>query len=170
MKMAQTDTLISPVQDSATTVASLAELGPLYEPPPVPFTFEAIGWSVLAGMLFIALSVLAYFLIRQYRRNRYRREALAELEKLPLNTEQLPGILSLLKRTAIQAFGRESVADLYGKAWLGFLEKTGKNIDLLRYEQELSDALYKEKPLSDDVYRSVRSQAMKWIQTHAREF
>ena len=32
---------------------SALEMGQIYEPPPVPFTFETIGWAILGAVLML---------------------------------------------------------------------------------------------------------------------
>lgn len=168
MSQGQTDTFSTAVPDTAAILADLPEMGPLYEPPPIPFTFETGGWSVLAGLLLLVLAVSGFFWIRHYLRNRYRREALAELERMGEGPEALPRVFVVLKRTAIHAFGRERVAQLYGREWLGFLDETGKQVGLSQYEQQVADALYRQQLLADAPYRDILLRAKTWIRTHAR--
>lgn len=66
--------------DSLAQKAELLQLGPLQEPPPVPFTFDTVGWPILVVIIGISLLLIAFFLIRKHIRNRYRRAALQELQ------------------------------------------------------------------------------------------
>lgn len=167
MNFQQTDTLSNPAQDTASAFGPPPELTPLYEPDPVAFTFETIGWKVVAGLLLIGLMVLAYVLTRNYIRNRYRREALAELERMEGGPGEVPRIFAVLKRTAIQAFGREKVADLHGREWLRFLEQTGKQVRLLDYESQILGATYGSGETASQTMVEILSNAKKWVKTHA---
>lgn len=162
MSFFQNDTLAT-----SNSAVPIQELGNIYEPPPVSFTFETIGWAVLGALLMIGLLVGIFFLIRHYQQNRYRRIALAALEKLELDQNSFPQVFVILKRVAIQVFGREKVGALVGSAWLNFLDQTGKNIALQRYEKEIQDLIYKDQLPDNQVQKSILSEAQKWIRTHA---
>lgn len=111
---------------------SLDRLHDVIAPPPVPWWPPAPGWLwLLALAAFVALiAAVRTFLI--WQRNRYRREALAELRRTSAQLEDSntrPGALTklaeLTKRTALSAYPREQVASLNGKEWLAFLDRTG---------------------------------------------
>ena len=104
--------------------ASLQNLHDIVVPPPVPWWPPAPGWYlVMAIALGLAVVVAARAVIR-YRRNAYRRAALAELQVLALDGDALPRIAALLKRTALAAYPREHVASLAGQPWLTWLGDT----------------------------------------------
>lgn len=150
------------VQDS-----SPVRLHDLYEPPPVPFSFEAPGWYVLGGILLIGATLVTIIRIRRYIKNRYRRDALRELNNMDHAAEIFPQLFVVLKRTAIFAFGREKVAPLYGTAWLSFLEKTGVNVHLNEYRDEILPALYHGHAIDPVIQDKILSNAKIWIKTHA---
>ncbi|MEK6479167.1 DUF4381 domain-containing protein [Catalinimonas sp. 4WD22] len=153
-------------QDTLITERTSVELGALYEPPPVAFSFEPIGWSILAGIIVLAILLMAFFLIRNYIKNHYRREALHALEDMQNNGTAFTQIFVLLKQVALKTFGREKVGRLYGKEWLQFLEKTGKDVKMLAYEKQFEDVLYKGKRLSESQQNELLFNARKWIKTH----
>ena len=71
----------------------------------------------------------AFVWYRRWKRNAYRREALAELDRIENALAGdgaahllLPRLPELLKRTALAAYGRGEVASLSGKSWLDFLD------------------------------------------------
>ncbi|SFU02247.1 protein of unknown function [Algoriphagus locisalis] len=143
------------------------DLGQIYEPPPVSFTFETVGWAILGGLLMMGVLVILFFAIRKYLRNRYRREALEALAKLETDQNSFPQVLVILKRVAMQVFGREKVGTLYGSSWLSFLDKTGKQVALLKYEKQIEALIYQDKIPDDAARREILVQAQKWIKTHA---
>ncbi|WPR75249.1 DUF4381 domain-containing protein [Algoriphagus sp. NG3] len=163
------------IQTDSTQVDSLiqqrgnppADLGAIYEPPAVSFSFDTIGWTVLGGALMLGLLILLFFLIRRYQHNQYRREAMAALQSIASNEQEFSQVFILLKRVAIRTFGREKVGALYGASWLGFLDKTGKGVGLLRYEKQIESLIYQDKVPDPEVRRNILSQAHKWIKTHA---
>ena len=84
----------------------------------------------IALALVAAAAVLAIWrFVHRYRAGKYRREALAELDGIrrvaDSTPDQVAARLSLLvRRTALGAFPRETVAPLAGPAWLAFLDRS----------------------------------------------
>lgn len=157
---------INPTDSLAQAVADL-NLGPLQEPAAVPFTFETIGWPILAAVILILIVVIAFFQIRKYRRNRYRREALAELQKVTAGEMNLAHCMVLVKRTAIHAFGREKTGKLAGKAWFSFLDENAKNVAFLSLQTEIEALIYKDETPEASAKEKIIKNTKNWITTHA---
>lgn len=114
-------------------LANLANLHDIAVPAPVSWLPPAPGIYAAAFTLLLILGWLGAAWYRFRQRNRYRREALAEVARLKqalkdpvLNAGLLPQLPRLLKRTALAAYGRQRVAALDGDDWLDFLDKTGR--------------------------------------------
>ncbi len=90
-------------------------------PPPVPWWAPAPGWWIVGAVATAALGIAAAAALLAWRRNAYRRTALAELE-----TADPSHFSEILKRTALTAWPREQVAALSGPAWRAFLDRTGR--------------------------------------------
>ena len=60
----------------------LAQLQPLREPELISWWPLAPGWWLLCGLLFLLLLSLTWWLLRRYRANAYRRQALRQLDQL----------------------------------------------------------------------------------------
>ena len=120
------------IQEPAVVVAD-QDLGPIWEPDPVKFSFETPGWYVVGILIFLTCCYLILRRIRHYRQNAYRREAIKELTQINQSNSnnelhlQLSELLVILKMVAFKAYGRKNVATLYGKPWLLFLESKAKN-------------------------------------------
>lgn len=105
-------------------------IAPLIEPAELTTWPPAPGWFFLAGLLLLLLLFGIIRWIRQYRQNRYRREALEHLTRIAGEAENGPGqqhvqvINRLLKHTALQAYPREKVASLSGTEWMEFLQES----------------------------------------------
>ncbi|PZX48520.1 DUF4381 domain-containing protein [Algoriphagus chordae] len=153
-------------QDSLSQGLAPLQLGPLFEPDPVKFSFETIGWPILGGLILVGLLIAFYFWLRSYKRNHYRREALKKLDSIR-QADQTLEIFVVLKQAAMHAFGREKVGDLTGNDWLAFLEKTGKGVRILSQEDAIQTAIYKSVPLSVEAQHHILSNAKKWVRTHA---
>ena len=60
--------------------------GPLIEPDPIRFSFDTPGWYLLGGIIFILSCLLLIRVIKNYRKNAYRRDAIEKLGQI-LNIE-----------------------------------------------------------------------------------
>ncbi|MBV7482417.1 DUF4381 domain-containing protein [Bordetella sp. BOR01] len=112
------------------TLPGLDQLRELPLPAAVPYWPQTWGWAVLAVLLLAGGIWAAIAYARRHRRNRYRRQALKELDGLAREAGANPlaarGLPALLKRTALaaQPAGQQTrVAALGGKAWLAYLDQ-----------------------------------------------
>lgn len=151
--------------------SDLTAIGPILEPNPVIFTFETIGWAILAVMLFLILVVLLFKQYRKYFKNKYRRDALQKLHSLVSNKEQnfvqINKILVLLKQVAIITFGREKVAVIYGDEWYSFLESTCENTKFTNYSTVFSNAVYESENATSNDFETIVQLTKNWIKKHA---
>lgn len=107
----------------------LTDLHDIVAPTSVPWLPPAPGWCVLGLTVLLFMLWGGVGLYRRWRRNAYRRQALAELAHLERALvagtdahQLLPRLSELLKRTALAAYGRGEVASLSGQPWLDFLD------------------------------------------------
>jgi hypothetical protein len=111
----------------------LDRLHDIVAPPPVPWWPPAPAWYWVMGFLLGGVLVLLLLALVRWQRDRYRREALAELVRQEpallepaTRAAALGALAELLKRAALTAFPRGQVADLTGPAWFEFLDRTGR--------------------------------------------
>ena len=97
---------------------TLEGLNDIVIPAPVSLMPQTVGWIIPGVIVIAVLATVAVLAWRRYRRNAYRREALALVESTPLIA--LP---ALVKRVALAAAPRTEVASLTGDEWLSFLDK-----------------------------------------------
>jgi len=149
------------------------DLGPLYEPEAVTFSFQSPGWYFLAATLFLLAVYSLVKWLRWYMKNAYRREALKNLSVIEAEqmqyqgSERLRDTLVLLKIVATKTFGREKVASLYGDEWLDFLEEKGRETPFRKYSSSISAALYKNGDLEERQLEKIIGISKTWIKTHA---
>ncbi len=149
------------------------DLGPLYEPDAVRFSFETPGWYVLGISLLFVATFLFFRWLKRYRKNGYRREALKTIVGIEQNSQlqnganQLNDTLVLLKLVALETFGRQEVAQLYGNDWLEFLESKGKNMLFTQYKQHIAYALYGSMVVDMKETKAFIELSKQWIRTHA---
>ncbi|WP_158937604.1 DUF4381 domain-containing protein [Burkholderia sp. S171] len=120
----------------ADTPAALKPLQELPLPEPVSWAPQTIGWAAVSVLLIVAALWAAWMGWRRYKREHYRRVALAELADIEValsdaqrRTVALAAIPSLIKRTSLAAAPRERVAPLSGDEWLAFLKRTRGRFD-----------------------------------------
>ncbi|MEZ4601049.1 MAG: DUF4381 domain-containing protein [Syntrophotaleaceae bacterium] len=96
----------------------------IHLPDPVSWWPPAPGWWLLT-ILALALTAGSGWLYVRYRRGRYRRLALAELDRLDTlpDAELAAGLSQLLRRAALCHFNRADCAGLNGEKWLEFLDR-----------------------------------------------
>ena len=106
--------------------------------------------------------------MRLLRKSFYKREALKELENYSNeDREEILTLLTLAKRVAIAAYGRDQIAKLSGESWWDFMEKHSKVKINKRLRVELSDLLYDvSKQFESAQYDSVKEMVTLWIKTH----
>jgi len=82
---------------------------------------SAPGWQVLGVLVVLLLLVLLVRITKRWWLNRYRREALRQLDAVPKES-LLATLPYYMKVTALQAYPRQDVAGLSGDNWLTFLD------------------------------------------------
>jgi hypothetical protein len=137
---------------------ALDRLHNFYQPPPPSWLPQTLGWYVIFALALAAAAWAVWRALARWRRDRYRRQALRELERI--NITEIP---ALLKRTALAAWRRETVASLSGEPWLHFLEDhAGRPLCIGRF----GDLAYRETNLSPTDANVLRRLANDWIRTH----
>lgn len=129
----------------------LKQLAPPHAPPPPDWWPPAPGWWAVALLTLAMVVALIYW----HRRtpSRLRRAALRELKQLESRRSddlQLASDLqNLLRRYAVAAYGRETVANLSGAAWLDFVIAHGGSKLAGEAGQSLLRAAYGNRMLHD---------------------
>ncbi len=116
--------------------------------------------------MFAVVAITAiWILVREIRRwmfNRYRREALKELQTLTVAEFSV-----LLKRTALSVWPREKVASLSGVEWLQFLDATIRGDGFLATPgNQIENLAFCEADLSAEDEKQLRELTAKWIRSH----
>jgi len=132
-------------------------------PAPVSMWPQTAGWFWLAFAVVLLAGLGGWRLWAWRRATKYRRLALAELRAAGDDPVAISGIL---RRTALAAFSRDSVAGLQGSEWLEFLDRTANSVTLTRSDagRVLAKAPFTPQPPHKDL--PVIAEA--WIRTHRR--
>lgn len=149
----------------STHVPSIEQLQELGLPASVSYWPQTWGWAVLLGVLVSALLVLGARQWLRWRRDAYRREALARLNTLT-DPRELP---ELLKRVALSmplpAQERESIPSLTGAQWQAFLQRHAGAPVPEDLSQQLADLAY-GAPLPAAQYTQLLAQCKAWVEQH----
>ena len=157
----------------------LDALANIVQPEAVSFTPVTVGWKILALIVAVALAAAAWMAFRHWRRNRYRREALAELETLsaaatgsgPGKVEALRALPVLLRRVVLSVEERADVASLSCGPWLdyldarypgrGFTQGPGRHVEAMGY---LPDP--QVDGLDPQTVKALLGEVRGWIERH----
>lgn len=151
--------------------ASLDRLHDIVVPAAAPWWPPAPGWLWLLGIgSIVALAALLRAAAR-WQRNRYRREALAELMRLEGAAHDAGvalGMSELLKRVALTAYPRAEVAALNGRQWFAFLDRTGGTHFASGLGATLERTTYRPPAgaLAVDEIRALAGEIRTWIRQH----
>jgi Domain of unknown function (DUF4381) len=152
---------------SAPKVDPVAGLVDIPLPTPVSLWPQTWPLRVAVGVVAVGLAVGAWRLARWWYRNRYRRAALAELDRIVGGSDvaDVPlALASLVRRTVLAAFPRDKVATLTGVAWLEFLDRTADTqVFSEGAGRALEDMAYRQTPT--DV-RPLIGAVRHWIKAH----
>ena len=151
----------------------IKDLGPLLEPNAVNFSFDTIGWKLSFASAILVILVVFFFQMRRYIQNKYRRKALSDLllriESPNLeNYHKVNHANMILKKVAIQVYGREKVAKMFSEQWLQFLDSKCKKSHLSQLEIVFKNSSYNLKQVSDSEFDLVLERTKKWIHQNAR--
>ncbi len=155
---------------------TLQQLADVVVPPPVGWMPQTWGWAVLAGAVILLAAWFTWRAIKRHAANRYRREALQELDRLEARLadkqQRAAAVLAmaeLLKRVALAGWPRAKVATLSGGAWVRFLRAHGGASPLPDELASLLDDLeYRAPGPSPNMDESRRwaGAVRKWIEGH----
>jgi hypothetical protein len=154
----------------------LAGLHEVVMPSPVSYAPQTVGWLVLAAVSVLLLGWLAWRTWRHARANRYRKVALAEIDRIEAalrgptgRLAAVPGVNDVLKRTALTAWPRAEVASLGGEGWLAFLDETAGGEAFRRGPgRVLADRVYAPavSPPAEGETAALLGLARHWVRRH----
>ena len=137
---------------------TLNDLYDIIVPEPASWWPPAPGFWILLLAFITVFAVLLIRWLKKNRKNAYRRAAMRELEQA--NTA--PEIAAILRRTALVAYSRETVASLHGADWFQWLEKTA-GIQMPESAIIAMNKIYSNNPSAPEALRSYTSE---WIRKH----
>lgn len=149
----------------STQVPSIEQLQELGLPAPVSYWPQTWGWGVLLGAVVLGLLIVAARKWLRWRRDAYRREALAQLNAL----EDMRELPALLKRVALSMplaqEERQRVPTLSGAEWQAFLQKHAGAPVPEDLSQRLAQLAY-GAPIPAAHCAQLRAQCKTWVESH----
>jgi len=152
--------------------ASLQNLHDIVLPGPLAWWPPAPAWYGVIAIAATAVLLLSWKGWRHWRRNRYRAEALRELARLRRAGPggDLRAAPVLLKRAALSAWPRESVAGLVGADWHRFLDSSANTDRFCSGVGVLLDRLAyasgADPVLSEQESTAVLDAVRMWLEAH----
>jgi hypothetical protein len=157
-------------------IPSIDQLKEMALPAPVSYAPQTWGWWALLALLIVTLMVTGARRYWQWRRDRYRREALVRLEELQQRSNDLSALRELpelLKRVAISMPNAKPVgspAALGKEDWQAFLQRHSKQPLPADFSQQLSllayapDAILRAMPIEQrqQLFRTCKT----WVERH----
>lgn len=157
--------------------ANISQLQDLPLPTAVSYLPHTWGWLAL---LLLLLAVGLYFAGRslyRWRRNRYRRAALAEFSRLQLALTEpaqtvtaLRQLPELLKRTALSMPNPPAVASFSGQTWQQFLQASSPTRLPDDFAQQLALLAYAPEPQLHNLPPTQLAQLLNvsrlWLEQH----
>jgi Domain of unknown function (DUF4381) len=140
----------------------LSKLHDFYQPPLPSWMPQTIGWYVLLGLLVALVLFLAFRHLRSWIRNRYRREALREIE-----AAAVVQLSEILKRVAMVTWSRNRVASLTGSDWTKFLADSSGLSDFHSAPGERIETIaLANGPVTPQEQKQLRQLASEWVRRH----
>lgn len=136
-------------------------------PAPIGLWPQTIAARVVCIAILIAVAAMVGRWLYLWHANRYRRAALADLDRILKGSSAIvvSQLALLVRRTALAVFPRQKVAELSGDAWLAFLDHSyGGHEFSTGAGRVLSRGPYEppQGALAADLPDLVR----RWIRTH----
>jgi Domain of unknown function (DUF4381) len=154
-------------------VDPLAQLHPLRDPAAIGWWPLAPGWWLLVCIAAAALLALAWWALRRYRANAYRRQGLRQLEEIRQQLAQADDqsafamqINALLKSVALRTYPATEVAALSGEPWRHFLNSCLPQDH--QFPRLFSTVIYSPDQSQLD-FEALTETAKRWIKCHGRQ-
>lgn len=158
------DSIKVSIHAQANDMASLERLHDIVEPLPVSLFWPlATGWWILIALIVATGVWITVKWLKTWRVNAYRRQALLELQQI----DDMNALPLILKRAALAAYPRESVASLRGAEWITFLNTSTSRA---LFSKELGEIMlslgYSRNGLDKSQGKELILAVRKWITFH----
>jgi hypothetical protein len=154
-------------------IPSIDQLKEIALPAPVSYAPQTWGWWALLSVLVLAVLLVSARRYWQWRRDRYRREALVRLAELQSSDDQLRALRELpelLKRVALSMPTTYPVAALGGEDWQAFLVRHSPQPLPADFSQQLAQLAYAPDStlltLKEEQRERLFNTSKRWVEQH----
>ncbi|PWK40295.1 DUF4381 domain-containing protein [Pseudomonas sp. OV226] len=154
-------------------IPSIDQLKEIALPAPVSYAPQTWGWWALLSVLVLAVLLVSARRYWQWRRDRYRREALVRLAELQSSDDQLRALRELpelLKRVALSMPTTYPVAALGGEDWQTFLVRHSPQPLPADFSQQLAQLAYAPNStlltLKEEQRERLFNTSKRWVEQH----
>jgi hypothetical protein len=154
-------------------IPSIDQLKEIALPAPVSYAPQTWGWWALLSVLVLAVLLVSARRYWQWRRDRYRREALVRLAELQSSDDQLRVLRELpelLKRVALSMPTTYPVAALGGEDWQTFLVRHSPQPLPADFSQQLAQLAYAPNStlltLKEEQRERLFNTSKRWVEQH----
>ncbi|MFT6051280.1 MAG: hypothetical protein ACJAZ0_001377 [Halioglobus sp.] len=149
---------------------ALASFVEVTMPQDVSWLPQTVGWTWLA-LATLALSLrFAWFALRKWHCNRYRKEALLQLRALDQKVDSsdlVAAINRVLKLAALVAYSRTRVAQLSGESWVDFLNGQCEQPPFgPEQSQLLAVSSYRAEAVTPASAQQILAASRLWVRVH----
>jgi len=141
-------------------------------PSDISWVPTTIAWKILLLLGLGMVLYRIYLLWLKYLRNAYRRSALKELLSLGQEEQDLRKIPLVLRRTALYAYSRRTVASLSAHSWEDWLDTQVLTSDFSGRHKGMINALA-YAPLSSieqEKIKDFKNHVIQWVRLHRGEY
>ena len=153
---------------------ALGDFVEVVSPAAVSWLPQTVAWRWLAAVLAAYLLYRAWLWLRHWYRNRYRREAAAQLAQLAERSQPaslVAAVNQLLKRAALAAYSREQVASLSGADWVNFLNRHCADSPFSPEQARLlAVGTYTRQSIDPAAGRQLVAASRRWLFEHENAF
>lgn len=139
-------------------------------PLPAAISLWPMMWTSRIAIVLIVVGLIAaiWWFARRWHANRYRRAAVAELDRIMQAPQPTAGALELLlRRTTLAVFPRDVIAPLTGQAWLAFLDNAYGGHEFSQGAgRMLALSPYAPQPTGTGNIAPLADLVRRWIRTH----
>lgn len=141
-------------------------------PEPILWLPQTLAWKLLFILLCVTLAFFLFKKAQLWHANQYRRDALKALHKIDNKSrlEALNELNQILKKVAVNAYGNQQVASLYGLEWIKFLQQQPGLYAQKYVTRKWQVALYNPDIASyvtSSEFDYLVSQSKSWIKQHS---
>ncbi|WIE48263.1 DUF4381 domain-containing protein [Pseudomonas sp. GM17] len=158
-------------------VPGIEQLQEIGLPAPVGYAPQTWGWAVLLGMLVVTALLASARRYWQWRRDRYRREALARLAELQSADDRVSALRELpelLKRVALSmpcsSLPQGHIGALGNKDWQAFLVRHSPQPLPADFSRQLAQLAYAPdatlRALPDEQCQQLFDTCKRWVERH----